>query len=682
MQHPYAPAMPQALPPAPPAAEIVVTGRGLAAAAGDAAYDVVTIDRDRLTTTASGRLEDVLRDVAGFQQYRRSDSRSAHPTSQGATLRGLGGNASSRALVVLDGVPQIDPFGGWVTFTAFEPSRLGEVRVTRGGGSGVYGPGALAGTIELQSASPDQLAPVEGSFFYGSRDSIDADASVSSRLGGGFASLSAAYQQGDGFYPVIASQRGAADQRAPYKQGSVAGRAVVPVGADTELQANMLLLRDERTRGLAGTNNTNTAADASLRLVGRGRWGFEALGYVQVRKFTSGFASANATRTTATETLDQFSVPATGVGGRFELRPPIRGGVELRVGVDGRQTSGETDEYFTYVAGIPTRMREAGGATATTGAFADLSVPIGDVLTLTAGGRIDRWWITDGRLREQLISTGAYATNTNYADRRGWETTGRGGIAWKPVSGLRIRGAAYLGWRLPTLNELYRPFRAGLDATAANPALEPERVKGVDGGVDWTPLPNVHLGATLFHNVLDHAIGNITLGRGLGTFPGVGVVQAGGVFRQRGNLDAIRSNGAELEGNVTDGRWRLSASYAFVDARVRGSGVSASLDGLRPAQTPKHQISATVGREEASGLSASATVRYIAGQFEDDQNSRVDRAATTLDLTAAVPLSSHLSVEARAENVTNTLIQATIAADGTIERASPRTLWIGLRFRG
>ncbi|MBL7326180.1 hypothetical protein INQ16_31835, partial [Escherichia coli] len=47
-------------------AEIVVTGRGLAAPPGDAAYDVVTISRDRIAGTASGRLEDALRDAAGL----------------------------------------------------------------------------------------------------------------------------------------------------------------------------------------------------------------------------------------------------------------------------------------------------------------------------------------------------------------------------------------------------------------------------------------------------------------------------------------------------------------------------------------------------------------------------------------------------------------------------------------
>ena len=140
--------------------DITVTGHGLEAPPGDAAYATTTITRDRLTGTASGRLEDALRDAAGIAQFRRSDSRSAHPTSQGITLRGLGGNASSRALLILDGVPQSDPFGGWVAFPAYLPERLGSARITRGGGSGYAGPGALAGTIELTSGNPRELGPL------------------------------------------------------------------------------------------------------------------------------------------------------------------------------------------------------------------------------------------------------------------------------------------------------------------------------------------------------------------------------------------------------------------------------------------------------------------------------------------------------------------------------------------
>src|SRR5688572_11819855 len=158
----------------PPEQTIVVTGQGLAPAAGEAVFDIVLIDRDRLAGSASNRLEDLLRDVPGFQLFRRSDARSANPTSQGATLRALGGNASSRALLILDGVPQTDPFGGWISWPAYDPRRLGEARVIRGGGAGANGPGALAGTIELSSAGPSDLRGFTGSLAYGSRDSIDA----------------------------------------------------------------------------------------------------------------------------------------------------------------------------------------------------------------------------------------------------------------------------------------------------------------------------------------------------------------------------------------------------------------------------------------------------------------------------------------------------------------------------
>ena len=104
---------------AQPQTEIVVTGRGLGATQADRAYDVIEITRERLTSSASNRLEDLLRDIPGFQLFRRSDASSANPTSQGVTLRALGGNASSRALLVLDGVPQTDPFGGWIAWPAY-----------------------------------------------------------------------------------------------------------------------------------------------------------------------------------------------------------------------------------------------------------------------------------------------------------------------------------------------------------------------------------------------------------------------------------------------------------------------------------------------------------------------------------------------------------------------------------
>src|SRR5205085_11276414 len=105
------------------------------------------------------------------QSFRRSDSTSGHPTSQGVTLRALGRNGSSRALLVLDGVPQTDPFGGWVNWPAYDPQNLSGIRVVRGGGSVANGPGALAGTIEMTSRSD---AGTTGEIDVGSREALQA----------------------------------------------------------------------------------------------------------------------------------------------------------------------------------------------------------------------------------------------------------------------------------------------------------------------------------------------------------------------------------------------------------------------------------------------------------------------------------------------------------------------------
>jgi outer membrane receptor protein involved in Fe transport len=657
--------------------DIVVTGRGLGAAAGEEVFDTVVIDRDRLTGSASGRTEEVLRDVPGFQLFRRSDSRSANPTSQGATLRALGGNASSRVLLVLDGVPQTDPFGGWVSWPAYHPERLGEARVTRGGGSGVQGPGALAGTIELASATPGDLRGVRGRTAYGSRDGFDAFAGLGLPAGGGFVALSGAWQRGDGFIPIVREQRGPADRPSPYEQMSLAVRAVGPLPGGAELQASGLVFSDARERGTAFSEIRTRGADASLRLVGR-RW--SALGYVQTRDFYNSFAGVGAGRAVVNRTSEQFSVPATGLGARIEARPRIGSGLDLRIGGDWRLTEGETRERYAFVSGLGTRGRVAGGETRTIGGFAEAALTA-DRVTLTAGGRLDRWALSKGRLNERVLATGAILTDTAFRDRSGWEPTGRAGIAWRAADGATVRGAAYLGWRLPTLNELYRPFRVGTDATAANAELGPERLQGVEGGLDWRPAPRARIAFTAFANRLTGAIANVTLGRGPGNFPGVGFVAAGGDYRQRQNLDSIDAKGLEAEARYAMGSWTASAGWSWVDARVRASGAALPLDGLRPAQTARHSLSSTL-IWSGKGARASVTARYSGGQFEDDLNRQLLPAAFTLDATALVPIGRRIAIEARAENAANARILAGISGDGVRERATPRTLWVGLRLGG
>ncbi|HYX48087.1 MAG TPA: TonB-dependent receptor [Sphingomicrobium sp.] len=662
-------------PPQAPQAAIVITGKALPEAKSERVYDVQLISRRQIEQSPSHELDQLLKDIPGLELFRRSDARSGHPTSQGVTLRALGGNASSRALLVLDGVPQADPFGGWVNWPAYDPADLSEIRVVRGGGSVANGPGALAGTIEMTSRSDSGLS---GELDAGSRDSLDARGRAAVDAGGGVLSLSARGQRSDGFIPVTEATRGPADEAAPYHDWSSRARWVAPLASDTELQASLDGFHDWRTRGTDFTENRTNGADASVRLVGRGPWQWSALGYWQWRNLMSSFASVTAGRMEANRVSLQYSVPSHGLGSSLELRPPMPRGIELRLGADTRRTTGESREFFSYVDGDPTRRRAVGGDSWTAGAYAEATADLGGA-TLTGGARVDHWSITNGHLFEQTIATGAVLTDTHDPSRGGWLPTVRGGVTAPLGGGVRLRSAAYLGWRMPTLNELFRPFRAGSDATAANPDLNPERLAGAEAGLEYARGP-LQLSLTGFVNRLRDAIANVTMGHGPGTFPGVGFVGPGGTYFVRENVDAVKVRGIEASANWSDGHWFARAGASFTHARMEGSGSAEFLDGLRPAQTPNFGGTLAVGWEDGR-RSVQLVLRRVGAQFDDDLNTGVLRGATTLDAFASWPLANRLDLVARAENLTNSLVMAGINGDNSVERATPRTLWIGLELR-
>ena len=259
------------------------------------------------------------------------------------------------------------------------------------------------------------------------------------------------------------------------------------------------------------------------------------------------------------------------------MRPPVAKALELRLGTDGRLMNGRSEELASYVAGLPTRDRQSGGRSGHIGLFTEATLDRSK-LTLSAAARIDRWFITGGELQERLLSTDMVAIDEHYPERSGWLPTGRIGGSVALSSGLRLRTAAYLGWRLPTLNELFRPFRAGADAAAANPLLKPERSRGAEAGLEWT-AGTLSLSGTAFLNQLDDPIVNVTLGSGLGTFPGVGFVAAAGAYRQRRNSGAARVTPAEIQRNLVtfNGRYPR-VTYDGSHFSELGRSVAASIN--------------------------------------------------------------------------------------------------------
>jgi iron complex outermembrane receptor protein len=640
-------------------AAIVVLGQGLSLPPGTPAYGSVVISRDRLTQNASGRIETILTDVAGFQQFRRSDSRSANPSAQGATLRALGGNASSRSLVLLDGVPMTDPFFGYVPFSALVPDRLSMVRVTRGGGAGAFGAGAVAGTIELASADRRDLPGISAGAFYGSNDASELSGALTQDLGSGFVSLSGRWDRGDGFQTTPRDQRVAASVPAAYDGWSANLRAVAPLSPDMELQFRGLLFHDDRTLRFAGADSMSQGQDASVRLIARGRWQVDALAYVQARNFSNIVISSSTFR----KSLDQRNTPSTGLGGKIELRPPVGPDHVLRLGVDTRLSDGEMfEDAYNATTGAVTARRHAGGRQNTIGLFLEDDWTLGDALVLTGSIRADRWTISKGFF-DTANAAGVATGQTRFARRSDWQMSGRAGALLHVSKAIALRAAGYTGFRLPTLNELYRPFVVFPITTQANAALGPEKLKGAEAGLDLSPAAGVRLGITAFYNRLDDAIANVTIGANL---------------RQRRNVNAIVAKGVELTAIAQlPADFSLSASYAYSHSRVDAPGQL--FDGLAPAQSPRHAASATIAWAPRAGPSLSATLHYVAKQYEDDLQTDVLPDALTVDAYAGIPVGHGVTLVARAENLFDEKVVTRNVA-GSMDLGTPRTLWIGLRF--
>src|SRR5450432_214363 len=186
----------------------------------DTAASVIVLGSIDLKTTAAVTLDDVLRQVAGFSLFRRSGSRTANPTAQGVSLRGLGGSGASRALVLADGVPLNDPFGGWVYWDRVPRESINQVEVLLGGASHLYGSAALAGVIDISTRRPEANT-FSLTTSYGNEMTPDASLYLSEEKHGWAASLAAEIFRTDGYVLVPASQRGRIDTLAGSREASV-----------------------------------------------------------------------------------------------------------------------------------------------------------------------------------------------------------------------------------------------------------------------------------------------------------------------------------------------------------------------------------------------------------------------------------------------------------------------------
>lgn len=516
---PAAPAAEEPGAPDDPASEVretvVVTAARVEEPAEEAVGMVTVLEREELVERADLAMDEALRQVPGFSLFRRSSSLDSHPTTQGVSLRGIGPSGAGRTLVLFDGIPWNDPFGGWVYWSRLPRLSLERVEVARGGGSALWGSSALGGVIQLLPRRPGGGVR-EGVLRMGERDTYGAEVFASGASSGEGApwawSVAGSWLDAPGHFLLRPEDRGTVDRRAGSTVGALFGRL-----HRGRYHAGVQLYRDRRRNGTALQEN-----DTEIALLEAGfrgdAWSWTLHG--QTQELESTFSRVAPDRSEEVLTARQ-RFASRGMGASTTWEP----GSGWLVGGDWRRAAWSGREQD--LAGV----------------FVQKDLAPSDRLRVLATGRVDLW------------------------ENRGtqWSFNPRLGAVYRATSTVMVRSSVYRSFRAPTLNELYRPFRVGNVRTLANPELDAERLWGAEVGIDWAPGPErpvrlVRLNA--FRNELDRPVGNVTL-----------EVTPDGILRQRRNLGRVTVEGLEAEATAGVGPASLRLAYLYSRSEVAETGL-------------------------------------------------------------------------------------------------------------
>jgi outer membrane receptor protein involved in Fe transport len=627
-----------------------------------------------VAATPALRVDDVLRQVPGFSLYRRSDSRTANASNQGVSLRGLGGTAASRALVLEDGFPLVDAFGGWVYWDRVPRASLANVEVFRGGASNLYGSDALGGVVQFITHQPERPAfTLETS--YGNERTPDLSFWTGTRVGRWDVSLASEMFRTDGYIVVPTWQRGSVDTPANSKDATIDLTVGRQLGEKGRVFARGSFYSEFRHNGTPIQTNDTRMGEGALGLDQQfGSDSFTFRAYGQVQGYDQRFSSVAANRNSESLTDLQY-VPEQVGGGAAQWTHFLGQHQTLIAGMDMMEVMGASDEQL-FTAGTHTRNNASGGRQRILGWFGEDLVRLNN-WTIIFAGRFDDWNNFNASSICTKVSGVCPSPSVLYPARSDFAFSPRLSVLRALTRNVSVTGSMYRAFRAPTLNELYRSFRLANVLTQNNPYLNAERLTGAEAGVNITTLERkLDLRGTFFWSDIVDPVENVT------TNP-----NSSPVIRQKENLGRIRSRGVELDGVVHISRdVQISAGYDFTAATVVNYTVpqgAISLLGNRMAQVPRNIFTWEARYWNPSRILLSVQGRFVGNQFDDDQNQYPLGRFYTMDLQLGRNITRNMEVFAAFENLLDQRynVANTPVANGSLFNIGPPILYrVGLRL--
>ena len=619
---------------------------------GSVPASISVVDDTDIRQSPAITADDVLRRVPTFSLFRRTSSIGAHPTAQGVSLRGIGPSGVSRTLVLVDGVPFNDPFGGWVYWTRLPIEQADRIEVVDGTSSSQYGNYAMGGVINVVSAAPKPRT-LDLRMQYGNLDSPKFDVVGSHTWNSFGVVVDGGLYSTDGYAPVVAvnpagvAERGLVDDKVSVDARSLNARFTYHASDRWNAAVRVGGFHEERNNGKHSTINGTPEANETDWRTASGTLSFrlpdqsdlQANISVEGGTFRSNFLAVPAAtppRSIGRMTLNQ-RVPTSSTAGAVEWRRAFGARHVFSTGSDWRWVDADSEEdALDGTTGTQVVLkRVSGGTQRMLSAFLQDIIELTPELSVTASARVDSWRNYNGHNLETNHPSGTPTVNhnPNLPERDDTVFSPRIAALYKMTERVSVWGSAGAGFRAPTLNELYRQFRVGTTLTLPNNQLAPERLVGGEIGVTIQPYRNVLWRTTWYDNRISDPVSNVTI-----------ATAGANVTQQRQNLGRTRVDGIQTTADWRMGSaWKFSGGYVFNRARVTEADRTPALVGKVLPQVPRHRGTVQVTFTHPQFVTASIEVLAMSRQFDDDLNTRTVPGITEPGLPGYGTMSMSLS---------------------------------------
>ncbi|HZZ65146.1 MAG TPA: TonB-dependent receptor [Candidatus Baltobacteraceae bacterium] len=604
------------------------------------------LDRAAIVSSSAPASDAVLRTLPGFDRTRSNSMFSNY----GLMRVSFAGAGNDRGLVLADGIPAQDAFGGQIDWAAYPASSLQRAELLLGPGSALYGAGAVGGVLDLQTLSPPvtagtppsaELTMRAGTHVF-SEQSASAAAWIAPQLSGAVS----VHQQRLQYWDLPPAYQSPIDKQAQSNQAMAALLLRYALNAQDSLQAEVRDAWDDQFEGRQNYTFARTQQQNDLR-------------YSHTTA-QAGVSSIFYTRADAIVNIADKFPASPGVLRYVQNVPTNEDGISASWVVSGGPSTFELRSDARHVSGTSGQVgsknvfqNSASGSQNLFGVAAQETWR-GKRFEIVGGARLD----SVGSYNQTLaaILNGTYTVRTPAA-RADAAVSPRIAARYDLSNQFAVRFSAGAGFRPAYLNELLRGFFIGPVDFLPNPGLVPERSSTVSAGVDQAAAGG-RIAFDAFATTVSDAIMFRTIA------PNVQI---------RSNVARTATNGYTLTyARATGTCARLSGSLTTQYARVTGG--PSQLIGKRLQYVPQQSGSLSYSAQ-AGTVGIGLTMAYLGQTYADDLNTEPLGTSLVAGARVYVPLSGGETLDLSAENLTGARYLSSIDRYGI-----PALISAGLHF--